>query len=254
MADVLFSKENGIAVVTLNRPDKLNSVTNNVLAMLGSIIEEIKKDEEVRVVVLTGAGRAFCAGTDISSGSALSEGQSQAPPNIERARQKRSTYDRGAIWMFNSIAKPIICAINGAAVGLGAEMPLMCDMRIASESARWGQVFVLRALVPDAGAGTYLLPRIVGLSKACELVLSGEIIDAQEMLRIGLVSKVVPNDQLMPAAMATAARIMGTLFIWPAGPWQVVGVPPAWERRASCRHSSGRTRAEQPRRDWPSAR
>jgi len=156
---------------------------------------------------VTGNGRAFCAGTDISGGTALSEGESQATQHIERAKQKTSTYDRGSIWMFNSIPKPIICALNGAAVGLGAEIPLMCDTRIASESARWGQVFVLRALVPDAGAGTYLLPRIVGLSKACELVFSGEIINAQEMLRIGLVSQVVPNDELMPAAIEMAKKL-----------------------------------------------
>lgn len=205
--DVLYSKENGIAVVTFNRPDKLNSVTNNVISMVSSIVEEIKRDDEVRVVIVTGNGRAFCAGTDISSGSALSEGKSQAETNIDREKQKKSTYDRGQIFMFNNIPKPIICAINGAAVGLGAEIPLMCDVRIASESARWGQVFVLRALVPDAGAGTYLLPRILGLSKACELVLSGEIINAQEMLRIGLVSKVVPNEQLMTTAMEMAKKL-----------------------------------------------
>ena len=206
--DVLYNKEDGIAIVTLNRPDKLNTLTNKVFARIASITEEIKRDEDVRVVIVTGNGRAFCAGTDLSSGSALSEGESQATEHIERARQKTSTYDRGPTWMFNSIPKPSICAINGVAVGGGAEITLLCDTRIASESARWGQVFVLRALPPDMGAGTYLLPRIVGLSKACELVFSGEIIDAEEMLRIGLVSKVVPNEELMPAAMEMAKKLM----------------------------------------------
>ena len=126
---------------------------------------------------------------------------------INDAKQKLSTESRGSIWYFNSIPKPVVCAINGAAVGIGAEFTLHCDIRIASESAQWGQVFVLRGMVPDTGAGTYLLPRIVGLSKACELVFSGEIIDAQEMLRIGLVNKVVPNDELMPAAMEMAKKL-----------------------------------------------
>ena len=205
--DILYTKEDGIAIVTLNRPEKLNARTNEMNQRMPSIVEDISKDEEVRALILTGNGRAFCAGTDISSGSAMSEGVSQTDQQISRAKQMTSTMDRGQIWGFVSITKPTICAINGAAVGLGAEYPLMCDVRIAAESARWGQVFVLRALVPDAGAGTYLLPRIVGLSKACELVFSGKIINAEEMLQIGLVSKVVPNEELMPAAMEMAKEL-----------------------------------------------
>lgn len=172
------------------------------LLRLNSISEEIKKDEEVRVAILTGSGRAFSAGTDISSGEwpALS----QIAKQIDEAKQKLSTESRWLMWPFNSIPKPTICAINGVAVGIGAEYTLQCDIRIASKSARWGEVWVLRGIVPDNGAATYLLPRIVGLSKACELVLSGEIISAEEMLRIGLVSKVVPDDGLMPTAMEMA--------------------------------------------------
>ena len=195
--DVLYSKEKGIAVVTLNRPEKLNAVTHEMVGeLIPAIIEDIKRDESVRVVILTGNGRGFCAGTDISG-----DVPSAKEEAIARAKRKTSTYDLGAFWFFNSIPKPTICAINGAAVGIGAEFTLHCDIRIAAESARWGQVFVLRGMVPDTGAGTYLLPRIVGLSKACELVFSGEIIDAQEMLRLGLVSQVVPNEELMPTAM-----------------------------------------------------
>ena len=202
--DILYTKEDGIAVITLNRPEKLNACTREMLNRLWSIIEDIKKDEEVRVVILTGNGRAFCAGTDISSGGMPAE---EVEHHINTAKHKLATESRGSIWYFNSIPKPVICAINGAAVGIGAEFALHCDIRIASESARWGQVFVLRGMVPDTGAGTYLLPRIVGLSKACELVFSGEIIDAQEMLRIGLVNNVVPNDELMPAAMEMAKKL-----------------------------------------------
>ena len=200
---VLYTKEDGISVVTLNRPEKLNAITHEMLRRLHSIIEDIKRDDEVRVVIVTGNGRAFSAGTDISD---------EVPQTVEEEvgfmKEKSSTESRQSIWFFNSIPKPVVCAINGAAVGIAAEFTLHCDIRIASESARWGQVFVLRGLVPDHGAGTYLLPRLVGLSKTCELVFSGEIIDAQEMLQIGLVTKVVPDEELMPAAKEMAKKLM----------------------------------------------
>jgi enoyl-CoA hydratase/carnithine racemase len=185
---VLYEKKDGVGIITLNRPEKL--------------IEEIKKDDKVRVVILTGKGRVFSAGTDISD-----EVPVMSEIEIQYMKQKNSTEYRQSMWYYNSIPKPTICALNGAAVGIASEFALHCDIRIAAESARFGQVFVLRGMVPDTGAGTYLLPRIVGLSKACELVFSGEIIDAQEMLRIGLVSQVVPDDQLMPAAMEMAKKM-----------------------------------------------
>jgi len=201
--DVIYTKDNGIGIITLNRPDQLNTVTYAMLDRFRGIIDEICRDDAVRVVILTGNGRAFCAGTDIKGTVS-----SAAEADIRAMKEKTTTEYRASNWYFNSIPKPTICAINGAAVGIGSEFPLHCDVRIAAESARWGQIFVLRGLVPDTGAGTYLLPRIVGLSKACELVFSGEIIDAQEMLRIGLVTKVVPDSQLMPTAIEMAQKLM----------------------------------------------
>jgi enoyl-CoA hydratase/carnithine racemase len=201
--DLLYSREDGLGIVTLNRPEKLNAITHPMLQRLHSIIEEIRRDDNVRVAILTGNGRAFCAGTDISGEVPIS-----AEVEILKMKEKNSTEYRESQWFFSSIPKPVICAINGAAVGIGAELTLHCDIRIASESARWGQVFVLRGMVPDTGAGTYLLPRIVGLSKACELVFSGEIINAQEMLRIGLVNRVVPDDQLLAAVKEMARKLM----------------------------------------------
>jgi enoyl-CoA hydratase/carnithine racemase len=200
--NVLYNREGNIGIITLNRPEKLNALTHHMLSRINSIIEDVKKDDKVRAVILTGTGRAFSAGTDISS-----EVPQTAEVEIHLMREKTSTEYRQSLWFFNSIPKPVICAINGAAVGIAAEFSLHCDIRIAAESARWGQVFVLRGMTPDTGAGTYLLPRIVGLSKACELVFSGEIIDAQEMLRIGLVSKVVPDAQLMRAAKLMARKL-----------------------------------------------
>jgi enoyl-CoA hydratase/carnithine racemase len=200
--DVFYTKKDGIGTITLNRPEKLNALTHEMLHRLNSIIEDIKKDDTVRAVILTGNGRTFSAGTDISG-----EVPQTAEIEINLAKGKTSTEYRQSLWFFNSIPKPVICAINGAAVGIAAEFALHCDIRIAAESARWGQVFVLRGMTPDTGAGTYLLPRIVGLSKACELVFSGEIIDAQEMFRIGLVSKVVPDGELMPTARKMAKKL-----------------------------------------------
>lgn len=200
--DVLYTTEDKIGIVTLNRPDKLNTLTHGMLHRINSIIEDIEKDDRVRAVILTGTGSTFSAGTDISG-----EVPQTAEMEINLMKERMSTEYRPSMWFFNSIPKPVICAINGAAVGIAAEFSLHCDIRIAAESARWGQVFVLRGMTPDTGAGTYLLPRIIGLSKACELVFSGEIIDAQEMLRIGLVSKVVPDTELMPAAKEMANKL-----------------------------------------------
>jgi enoyl-CoA hydratase/carnithine racemase len=200
---VLYEKKDGVGIITLNRPDRLNAITHAMLRRLVELIEEVKKDDSVRVMILTGKGKAFSAGTDISGDVPI-----VSEIEIQAAKQKNSTEYRQSLWYFNSIPKPTICAINGAAVGIASEFALHCDIRIAAESARFGQVFVLRGMTPDTGAGTYLLPRIVGLSKACELVFSGEIINAQEMLRIGLVSQVVPDDQLMTAAIAMAKKMM----------------------------------------------
>lgn len=200
--DVLYTKEDSIGIITLNRTEKLNALTHQMLHRINSIIEDIKKDDKVRAVILTGKGKVFSAGTDMSG-----EVPQTAEVEVNLMKEKIATEYRQSLWFFNSIPKPMICAINGAAVGIAAEFSLHCDIRIAAESARWGQVFVLRGMTPDTGAGTYLLPRIVGLSKACELAFSGEIIDAQEMLRIGLVSKVVPDAELMPTASEMAKKL-----------------------------------------------
>lgn len=200
---VTYAKEDGIGIVTLNRPDKMNAVTFGMLDRLGEIVREVKDDETVRVVILTGNGRAFSAGTDISE-KVTPDGASM----IRGVKERNATDSPQSSWMFTGIPKPVICALNGVAVGVGSELALQCDVRIAAKSARFGQVFVLRGIVPDTAAGTYLLPRLVGISNACELIFSGKIIDAAEMLRIGLVSRVVPDEELMPTAMEMAKSFM----------------------------------------------
>ena len=200
---VTYAKEDGIGIVTLNRPEKMNAMTFGMLNRLGEIIKEVKDDETVRVVILTGNGRAFSAGTDISE-----KVTPDAESMIRGIKERNATDSPQSSWMFTSIPKPVICALNGVAVGVGSELALQCDVRIAAESARFGQVFVLRGIVPDTAAGTYLLPRLVGISNACELIFSGKIIDAPEMLRIGLVSRMVPDEELMPTAMEMAKSFM----------------------------------------------
>lgn len=204
--NILYAKEDGIGVITLDRPEKLNAVTDDMLAQLTNIISDITLDDEVRAVIVTGNGRTFCAGTDVSSG--LARDQIQAAKD-RAAKIKKVDLPENPLpnWTFTHIPKPTIAAVNGAAVGMGAEWTAQCDVRIASEKARFGWVFPLRGLTPDTGAGPYLLPYIVGLSNALELMYSGDIIDAREAERIGLVSKVVAPEELMPAAREMAQRL-----------------------------------------------
>lgn len=197
--DVLYTKQGAIATITLNRPQIMNAVNWGMHDLIARAIDDASRDDEIRVLILTGAGRGFCSGTDVTGGltrpAADSLGQSLAG---ERTRPG---------FTFTNVPKPTIAAVNGAAVGMGAEFAIQCDIRIASDRARFGWVFPLRGLVPDTGAGTYLLPKIVGVQKAFELLYTGEIIDAQEAERIGLVVRVVPHDDLEAATMELATKI-----------------------------------------------
>ncbi|MEE8399996.1 MAG: enoyl-CoA hydratase-related protein [Desulfobacterales bacterium] len=204
--EILYDKEDGVAIITLNRPDKLNAVTDDMLVLMGDILNEATVDDEVRAIIVTGNGRTFCAGTDVNVGVARDQ-------TAERSTQQRQPkqFDLPPTslprWQFTHIPKPTIAAVNGATVGIGAEWTVQCDFRIASEKARFGWVFPLRGLCPDTGAGPYMLPQIVGMSNAMELLYTGEIIDAQKAMEIGLVSAVVPPEELMTAAKELAARL-----------------------------------------------
>ena len=203
---VLYEKEDGIGIITINRPERMNAVTFDMHADMADITNGIILDNEVRAVILTGNGRAFCAGTDVNMGVARKD----IEPAQARARKtEKVDLPENPLpkWTFTRIPKPVIAAVNGAAVGMGAEWTAQCDIRIASESARFGWVFPMRGLVPDTGAGPYLLPYIVGMSKALQLMYSGKIIDAHEAERIGLVSMVVPPEELLPAAKEMAKEL-----------------------------------------------
>ncbi len=207
---VLYTKEDGIGIITLNRPDKLNTLTDEMMQIhIPNIVNEAIVDDEVRAIILTGNGRAFCAGTDVNL---LPRDHAKANAPYAAMRKKfdlpessLNSMSRG--WSLVRIPKPTIVAVNGAAVGGGAEWVCQCDVRIASENARFGWVFSRRGIVPDMGAGPYLLPGIVGRSNALRLMYSGKIIDAWEAERIGLVSMVVPPDELMPAAKEMAKEL-----------------------------------------------
>jgi len=202
---VLYQKENGIGTITLNRPDRMNAVNDEMMEMINELITEVILDDEVRVVILTGNGRAFCGGTDVSA-LTRSPDERPAPRQARPPREIPESPLPG--WRWTRIPKPTIAAVNGAAVGMGAEWAAQCDFRIASENARFGWVFSQRGLVPDTGVGPYLLPFIVGMSRALQLMYTGEIIDAQEALKIGLVSKVVPPEQLLDEARQMAQQLM----------------------------------------------
>src|SRR5262252_3781418 len=171
---LLYEVKDGIATLTLNRPDRLNALGGSLRDDLHDAVTRSAADPDVRVMVITGAGKGFCSGGDVKA-------MREAP-------------------------QPIIAAVNGAAAGAGMNLALGCDIRIASTAARFTQAFVKRGLHPDWG-GTYFLPRVVGTAKACEMIFTGDVIDAAEAERLGIVSRVVAPEELMPAAYELARRI-----------------------------------------------
>ncbi|RJP30783.1 MAG: enoyl-CoA hydratase [Actinobacteria bacterium] len=197
--EILLEKAEHIATITLNRPEKLNTYTMTMGAELMAALREADSDPEVRVMVLTGAGKAFCAGMDMS-------GDTSAPPDAGEAEGGLPEAAASTVKVIFSLRKPVIVAYNGAAVGVGVTMTLPFDIRIAAESARLSMVFVRRGLIPEL-ASPWLLPRIVGISRAAELLYTGRMLSAREALEFGLVSRVVPDEELMPTALEMAREI-----------------------------------------------
>jgi enoyl-CoA hydratase/carnithine racemase len=192
--------EHRTLTVTLNRPERMNALTTQMLEDLLQVFDEIDQNDEIRVAIMTGAGRAFCAGADLGSGAGTFDHSQE-----EEAREHRDGGGLGSLRIFEC-KKPVIAAINGAAVGVGITLTLPMDVRIASEAAKFGFVFARRGIVPEA-CSSWFLPRLVGISQAMEWVATGRIFGAQEALAGGLVSRVVPPDQLLPTARALAAEI-----------------------------------------------
>src|SRR6266536_479986 len=198
---LLYEVKDGIATLTLNRPDRLNALGGSLRADLHDAVTRSAADPDVRVMVITGAGKGFCAGGDVKAMSEAKAGQRERPLGEKIAPGR----DRTLLAM-REAPQPIIAAVNGAAAGAGMNLALGCDIRIASTEAKFAQAFVKRGLHPDWG-GTYFLPRLVGMAKACEMIFPGDLIDAAEALRLGLVSAVYPPENLLPAAYDLALRI-----------------------------------------------
>lgn len=200
-ATVTCELKTGILTVTLDRPDKLNAFNPRMRDELIAAFDRADADDEVRAVIVTGAGRAFCAGGEVAL-------QPSHPEGLSARLEGRAQEDDGgvvALRVFRSL-KPVIGAINGAAVGFGATLPLTMDIRLASEKARFGFVFTGLGVVPEA-CSTWFLPRIVGLSRAMEWCLSAELISAEDALQGGLVRSVHPVEQLLDAARTLALRL-----------------------------------------------
>jgi enoyl-CoA hydratase/carnithine racemase len=199
---IRYTTDGPVATITLARPDKLNAYTAIMGIELAAAIRQAGEDDDVRVIVLTGEGRGFCAGADISGGA---DSFGSGGPNFAAADRPREEGGGFVGALFES-TKPTIAAINGAAVGVGATLTLPCDVRIAADSARFGFVFARRGLVPEAGSA-WFLPQIVGLPQALRWCLSGAIFNADEALKGGLVSEVVPSDALLARAHEIAREI-----------------------------------------------
>jgi 2-(1,2-epoxy-1,2-dihydrophenyl)acetyl-CoA isomerase len=209
MADeqIVYEKRDGVAVITLNRPERMNAFTDVMIREWAAALEDARVDREVRAVIVTGNGRGFCAGADLRSGSGVGEtARAEVPPTAAARRNWLRDGVHAVPRAVQLLDKPYIAAVNGAAVGAGMDMASMADMRIASEAAKFAMSYVKVGLVPGDG-GCYFLPRIVGIAKALEMIWTGDFLDAQEALRIGYVSKVVAADDLMATAMEFAQRL-----------------------------------------------
>lgn len=198
---VLLERRDAVALITLNRPDALNALLGGMRADLREAFEQAAGDPAVRAIVVTGAGRGFCSGGDIKFMQEVMERGGRFEdfrPLLEAGRD--------VVRAIDAADKPVIAAVNGAAAGAGMNLALACDIRWASEKAKFGESFVRIGLHPD-WAGIHTLPRLVGPSRALELMWTGDLVDAAEALRLGIVSRVLPADQLLPETLAFAERL-----------------------------------------------
>jgi enoyl-CoA hydratase/carnithine racemase len=204
--ELLYSIEGQVAIITLNRPERMNALTMLTHRELDRAIAEADQDEKVRVIVVTGAGKGFCSGDDVRD-IFLSPEDLLKKSRKDQLRYLQGGHLEGGAHRLLEINKPSIAAVNGAAVGYGCDLTLMCNMRIASEKARFGEVFLRVGLIPDEAL--ILLPKLVGMAKAYEMILTTDILEAKEAEKIGLVNKIVPHEQLMSATMEMANKIAG---------------------------------------------
>jgi enoyl-CoA hydratase/carnithine racemase len=201
---LLTDLTDGIFTLTLNRPDRLNAFTAQMMDDYLRVLDDIDADDDVRVVIVTGAGRGFCAGADLGGGNRTFD-SGGGPGGDEVLGVPRDGGGRVTLRLFDC-TKPVIAAINGPAVGVGITQTLPMDIRLASDRAKMGFVFARRGLVPEA-CSSWFLPRVVGISKAMEWIATGRVFSAEEAHAAGLVSELLPHDELLPRARALAAEI-----------------------------------------------
>ncbi len=195
--DIIFTKEEMVATIRFNRPQAMNAFSPRMMEEFFHAIEDVRADEGSRVLVLTGSGRAFSTGADVK---AMAEG------NLLRTGSPDAAVKHNYAVTLRNLDKPVIAAINGYAVGGGLDLSLACDIRIASDQAKLAEVFIRRGLIPAMG-GIYFLPRLVGLDRACEMIWTGDMVGAEEALKLGLVTKVVPHDELDDATIELAEKL-----------------------------------------------
>jgi enoyl-CoA hydratase/carnithine racemase len=206
---IAYDVDGRVATITLDRPDKLNAFTGRMMHEMLHALDVADADDAVRALIVTGRGRAFCAGADLSAGASTFDANAQgADVGVEKTGEHKVPRDGGGLVTLRiyEMTKPVIAAINGPAVGVGVTMTLPMDIRLASESARIGFVFARRGIVPEA-CSSWFLPRLVGISQAAEWVMTGRVFDAAEALAGGLVRSVHPDGELLGAARAIAEEI-----------------------------------------------
>ena len=204
-APLLIEKSGRIATITLNRPDKLNSLTPQMAALLASSIAELSHDDAVGVVVITGAGRAFCSGADVGGLGGGAEKSAYTSPSADDVRRGFGTAQE-IILGLQRMEKPAIAMVNGIAAGAGFDIACACDIRIGSPDTRFLAAYIRIGLFPGWG-GTWLYPRVIGLAKAAEMIYTGDFLEADEALRVGALNKLVAKDDLKAATMAMAEKI-----------------------------------------------
>jgi enoyl-CoA hydratase/carnithine racemase len=204
MSELLYEIDGHVATLTLNRPEKKNAFTEDMLSRCVTHIREAQEDDNIRVIILTGAGDAFCSGGDV--GRRASEIANGPPTVLQNKTRLMSKGPQRLAMALRDIDKPVIAAVNGAAVGAGMDLSLMCDLRLASRSARFSEAYVRVGLVPGNGA-CYFLPRIVGVAKALELLWTADFISADVALQLGIVNHVYEDDTFREQVMTFARKI-----------------------------------------------
>jgi 2-(1,2-epoxy-1,2-dihydrophenyl)acetyl-CoA isomerase len=205
--NLIVDRADHVALITLNRPDKLNAISRDLHREMLRVCAELREDDEIRAIIWTGAGRGFCSGADLT-GARGEDGPQRTPPRAERL-DEFGWVGHQAMVVYR-LDKPTIAAVNGVAAGAGMSLALACDLRVGSEHARFKTVFIERSLSPDSGM-SYFLPRIVGYSRAADLIFTSRNVDAEEAYRIGLLDRLVPAERLIEEALALAKQIA----FWP---------------------------------------